>query len=181
MTEWTKGNEKETRSADGDLGGTMRLGAYPATLKPGSRVAEVYGATTISERHRHRYEVNVHYTKELAAHGHGGVGLVAGRKITGDHGNPRSSLVHRRAIPSRTEITAAGATSTVHQLHRRGGAEEPPGLDALLSATASGSSSAGATRRGPPDGVICGWGCCSCCAWSWVRLLFVVLAWFWMV
>ncbi len=69
MTEWTRGNEKEMRVADGDLGGTMRLGAYPAVLKPGSKVAEVYGATEISERHRHRYEVNVKYAKELAKHG----------------------------------------------------------------------------------------------------------------
>ncbi len=69
MTEWTKGNEKETREPDGDLGGTMRLGAYPATLTPGSRVAEVYGTTEISERHRHRYEVNVNYAKQLAEHG----------------------------------------------------------------------------------------------------------------
>ncbi len=69
MTEWTKGNEKETRSADGDLGGTMRLGAYPARLTPGSKVAEVYGATEISERHRHRYEVNVNYAEQLAKHG----------------------------------------------------------------------------------------------------------------
>jgi CTP synthase len=69
MTEWVKGNEKETRKADGDLGGTMRLGAYPATLTPGSKVAEVYGTTTISERHRHRYEVNVDYAKQLAKHG----------------------------------------------------------------------------------------------------------------
>ena len=69
MTEWTKGNQKETRAADGDMGGTMRLGAYTAMLKRGSRVAEVYGATEISERHRHRYEVNTEYTKELAKHG----------------------------------------------------------------------------------------------------------------
>ncbi len=69
MTEWTKGNEKETRAADGDMGGTMRLGAYPATLKPGSRVADVYGTTEISERHRHRYEVNTNYAQQLAKHG----------------------------------------------------------------------------------------------------------------
>jgi CTP synthase len=69
MTEWTRGNEKETRRADGDLGGTMRLGAYPATLTPGSRVAEVYGTTQISERHRHRYEVNTKYVEALAAQG----------------------------------------------------------------------------------------------------------------
>jgi CTP synthase len=69
MTEWTKGNEKQVRAADGDMGGTMRLGAYPATLTPGSKVAEVYGATEISERHRHRYEVNTNYAKQLAEHG----------------------------------------------------------------------------------------------------------------
>jgi CTP synthase len=68
MTEWVKGNEKVARSADDDLGGTMRLGAYTAALTPGSRVAEVYGSTTISERHRHRYEVNVGYTRQLAEH-----------------------------------------------------------------------------------------------------------------
>jgi len=69
MTEWVKGNQVETRAADGDLGGTMRLGAYPATLTPGSRVADVYGATEISERHRHRYEVNTNYANQLAQHG----------------------------------------------------------------------------------------------------------------
>jgi len=69
MTEWTKGNEVETRTEGGDLGGTMRLGAYPAVLSPGSRVAEAYGTTQISERHRHRYEVNTEYTTSLAEHG----------------------------------------------------------------------------------------------------------------
>jgi CTP synthase len=66
MTEWTRGNAVERRNAEGDLGGTMRLGAYTATLLPGTRVAEIYGgATTISERHRHRYEVNIHYKERL--------------------------------------------------------------------------------------------------------------------
>jgi CTP synthase len=69
MTEWLKGNQIETREPGGDLGGTMRLGAYPTVLSQGSRVAEVYGATDISERHRHRYEVNVGYTRQLAEHG----------------------------------------------------------------------------------------------------------------
>jgi CTP synthase len=69
MTEWVKGNQVESRAADGDLGGTMRLGAYPTTLTPGSRVAEVYGGTEISERHRHRYEVNTNYAKDLSKHG----------------------------------------------------------------------------------------------------------------
>ena len=65
MTEWMRGNELEIRSKAGDLGGTMRLGAYQAALKPGSRVADIYGGTTISERHRHRYEVNASYRDRL--------------------------------------------------------------------------------------------------------------------
>lgn len=69
MTEWMRGNELEQRSQAGDLGGTMRLGAYDAALKPGSRVAEVYGSTTISERHRHRYEVNTKYREKLESCG----------------------------------------------------------------------------------------------------------------
>ncbi|WP_338723638.1 CTP synthase [Devosia sp. XK-2] len=69
MTEWVKGNEKEARSAEGDLGGTLRLGAYPAQLTRGSRVADIYGSTRISERHRHRYEVNMDYRKRLEANG----------------------------------------------------------------------------------------------------------------
>jgi CTP synthase len=69
MTEWLKGNELEQRKADGNLGGTMRLGAYQARLAPGSRIAQVYGATEISERHRHRYEVNIAYRERLEACG----------------------------------------------------------------------------------------------------------------
>ncbi|WP_027283989.1 CTP synthase [Rubritepida flocculans] len=70
LTEWVKGNERETRQAGGDLGGTMRLGAYPALLARDSLVASVYGAERIEERHRHRYEVNVAYRERLE-----GVGL----------------------------------------------------------------------------------------------------------
>jgi CTP synthase len=69
MTEWVKGNEKESRAQDGDLGGTLRLGAYPAQLTRGSRVADIYGSTRISERHRHRYEVNMEYRKVLEKNG----------------------------------------------------------------------------------------------------------------
>ena len=56
-----RGNELEIRAAEGDLGGTMRLGAYKAHLKEGSRIAGIYKETEISERHRHRYEVNTAY------------------------------------------------------------------------------------------------------------------------
>jgi CTP synthase len=65
MTEWMRGNELEQRRAGGDLGGTMRLGAYEAVLAKGSRIARIYGATQISERHRHRYEVNTRYRAAL--------------------------------------------------------------------------------------------------------------------
>ena len=65
MTEWMRGNELEQRAREGDLGGTMRLGSYRAKLKPGSRIADVYGDTDIAERHRHRYEVNRAYLDRL--------------------------------------------------------------------------------------------------------------------
>ena len=65
LTEWVRGNTLERRSRGDNLGGTMRLGAYDALLKPGSRVAEIYGATHIKERHRHRYEVNINYKDRL--------------------------------------------------------------------------------------------------------------------
>ena len=69
LTEWMRGNEIERRNAEDDLGGTMRLGAYEAHLAEGSRVAEIYATTRISERHRHRYEVNPAYRKRLEASG----------------------------------------------------------------------------------------------------------------
>jgi CTP synthase len=70
LTEWARGNDIERRRAGGDLGGTMRLGAFDAELAEGSLVREVYaGAREISERHRHRYEVNIHYREELEATG----------------------------------------------------------------------------------------------------------------
>jgi CTP synthase len=69
MTEWLRGNALEKRRADSDLGGTMRLGAYPARLQPGSHVAQIYGTTEISERHRHRYEVNTNYKGRLEQRG----------------------------------------------------------------------------------------------------------------
>jgi CTP synthase len=69
MTEWTKGNDKEFRAEGGELGGTMRCGAYEAVLTPGSRVAEIYGTSTIFERHRHRYEVNIGYREAIEGTG----------------------------------------------------------------------------------------------------------------
>jgi CTP synthase len=70
LTEWARGNEIERRMAGGDLGGTMRLGAYPAVLGKGSLARDIYGgAPSIQERHRHRYEVNVHFKERLEASG----------------------------------------------------------------------------------------------------------------
>ncbi|HSG37619.1 MAG TPA: CTP synthase [Paracoccaceae bacterium] len=69
LKEWVQGNHTVSRKADDDKGGTMRLGAYTANLKEGSKVAEVYGATTIEERHRHRYEVDMKYKDKLESCG----------------------------------------------------------------------------------------------------------------
>jgi CTP synthase len=74
MTEWVRGNEKEVRAEGGELGGTMRCGAYDAVLEKGSKVAEIYGTQAISERHRHRYEVNIAYKDAIEK---------AGLKFTG--------------------------------------------------------------------------------------------------
>jgi len=69
ITEWMSPEGLQRRGADGDLGGTMRLGAYPAALAGNSVVRTIYGSDTISERHRHRYEVNAHYKDALEAGG----------------------------------------------------------------------------------------------------------------
>jgi len=69
MTEWMKGSELEKREANGNLGGTMRLGSYEAVLIKDSQVANIYGATQIHERHRHRYEVNARYREKLEEKG----------------------------------------------------------------------------------------------------------------
>ncbi len=65
MMEWMSDGQIEKRAENGDLGGTMRLGAFPAVLETGSLAHKIYGETTISERHRHRYEVNARYRRAL--------------------------------------------------------------------------------------------------------------------
>jgi CTP synthase len=69
MTEWMHGNRVEQRAADSDLGGTMRLGAYPCKLLEDSKARAIYGQPDIMERHRHRYEVNINYRERLEAAG----------------------------------------------------------------------------------------------------------------
>ncbi|HSR56436.1 MAG TPA: CTP synthase [Alphaproteobacteria bacterium] len=65
LTEWMRGEELERRSAEDNLGGTMRLGAYECQLIPGSRASGIFGSEKIYERHRHRYEVNINYRDKL--------------------------------------------------------------------------------------------------------------------
>jgi len=65
MTEWQRGEETEQRASGDNMGGTMRLGAYPASLTERTHIAEIYGLNDIAERHRHRYEVNINYREIL--------------------------------------------------------------------------------------------------------------------
>ena len=69
LKEWVQGNHKVRRKETDDKGGTMRLGAYNATLSAGSLVAKIYGTTAIEERHRHRYEVDIKFRKQLEEKG----------------------------------------------------------------------------------------------------------------
>jgi len=69
MTEWTRGNERETRGQDDDLGGTMRLGSYDCVLGDDTLALSLYEDRSIQERHRHRYEVNINYRDQLEASG----------------------------------------------------------------------------------------------------------------
>ena len=66
MTEWVREGKKEQRSKDADMGGTMRLGSFPCVITPGTLAHKIYGKKSISERHRHRYEVNMKYAKDFA-------------------------------------------------------------------------------------------------------------------
>ena len=89
VTEWTEGDgQRKERSESDDLGGTMRLGAQEAHLRPDSLCARIYGRETISERHRHRYEVNNHYRPGLEE---------AGLRVAGRSGD---DLVEMVEIPS---------------------------------------------------------------------------------
>ena len=90
-----------------ELGGTMRLGAYPCQLKPGSRAAAIYGAAEISERHRHRYEFNQAYLKPLEDKGLRRLRQDARRQVRRDRGAARPPLVRRRAVPPGVQVAAA--------------------------------------------------------------------------
>ena len=109
---------RELKGVD-ELGGTMRLGAWPCRLAPGSFAYQAYGTREISERHRHRYEFNREYEERLKA---------AGLRITGETPDDTyveiceiadHPVVPGLPVPSRVQVQAAGAASAVHGVHRR--------------------------------------------------------------
>ena len=128
MTEWVRGNQLERRAAHSDLGGTMRLGAYPAILERGSKIASIYGTTEISERHRHRYEININYRDRLQQHGLRFAGLSPDGILpeTVEYRGP--SLVHRRAVPPRAEVATLRPAPAVRLVHRGGGGAVAAGV-----------------------------------------------------
>jgi CTP synthase len=144
MTEWVKGNQVET-------GSPMAIWAAPCgwapIRRPGARlkVAEVYGATEISERHRHRYEVNTNYAKDLAKHGMEVSGWSPDGRLPRSW-NSRTIPGSSGAVSSRTEIAAAWTASAVHVVYSGGGAEEPVGLVLSLRALPEAVFPAGCVR-----------------------------------
>ena len=102
-----------------DLGGTMRLGAYTARLRPGSKVAQAYGTTEISERHRHRWEVNNAYRDVLAEYGLRLSGQSPDGGLVEIDRAARPSVVHRLPVPPGAQVPADPPASAVRRLHRR--------------------------------------------------------------
>ena len=128
ITEWqNRDGSVERRTATSDLGGTMRLGAQPCEVVPGSLAHRIYGATAVAERHRHRYEVNNHYLPRLEA-----AGLV-GRRLGQERDRRRpvrdgraagAPVVLRLPVPPRVHVESAARPSAVHQLRARGAGAE---------------------------------------------------------
>ena len=102
-----------------DMGGTMRLGAYPCRLQRGSRAAEVYGVPEVSERHRHRYEVSNSYRDQFVANGLRLSGLSPDGSLVEIVELENHPVVHRRAVPPGTAVAADASASAVRGLHRR--------------------------------------------------------------
>ena len=118
---------RELKGVD-ELGGTMRLGAYPCLLAEGSFARQAYGEPEISERHRHRYEFNREYEQILTSARTPHRRADARFRVRRDLRDPRSSLVSRLPVPSRVQVQAAGAASLVLRLYRGGAqtSQEPP-------------------------------------------------------
>ncbi len=116
MTEWVRGNEKEVRGEGDNLGGTMRCGAYDAVLTPGSKVAEFYGTTTISERHRHRYEVNIAYRDAIEKTGLHFTGLSPDGVLPELCERNDHPVVRRRPVPPGAQEPPLRSAPAVRQL-----------------------------------------------------------------
>ena len=99
-------------------GGTMRLGAYPCAIRPGTLMERVYGQSNISERHRHRYEFNNEYRQEFQDHGTAHRGHLARRAPGRGGGNPRQAFLHRRAVPSRIQVPPQQGASALPRIHQ---------------------------------------------------------------
>lgn len=134
ITEWMGAEGLQKRGADTDMGGTMRLGAYEAKLSPNSHVASLYGADTISERHRHRYEVNGAYREPLERAGWS-FRAVARWHAARNRRAAGPSVVHRGAVPPGAQVEALRSAPAVQGLHRSGGEAEPTGLTRRSGAT----------------------------------------------
>ena len=121
ITEWqTYDGKVERRDAQSNLGGTMRLGAQPASVKRGTLAHKIYGKDTVAERHRHRYEVNNHYVARLEQ-----AGLTISAKTQSEDLTEIAELrgppvVHRRAVPPRVHLHAPRGPSALQVLHPRG-------------------------------------------------------------
>ncbi len=101
-----------------DLGGTMRLGAWPAMLDEGSQVAELYGTTVVSERHRHRYEFNARYREQFEAGGMRCSGNSPDGRLVEFVEIARARLLRRHAGPSRVQVTSGSAPPALPRSHQ---------------------------------------------------------------
>jgi CTP synthase (UTP-ammonia lyase) len=126
ITEWKDADGSiQTRDANSDLGGTMRLGAQSSDVQAGTLAHRIYG-DVVTERHRHRYEANVNYLDQLRK-----AGLVISALTQREHlteivelPHQRAPVVHRRAVPPRVQVHAVGRPPAVQRLHQ-GGAGAP--------------------------------------------------------
>ena len=141
MTEWfdfrTKNLEK--RDAESDKGGTMRLGAYPCKIIPGTRAFEAYGKELVEERHRHRYEFNNAFKDLLEEKGHGLQRYRSRRLPDGDRGAARPSLVPGLPVPPRIQVPPHGGASPVPRIHQ-GRQGQPQEIGLLCTKSRSGRS-----------------------------------------
>jgi hypothetical protein len=119
IDEWEdRDGSVQKRTAQSDLGGTMRLGAQSSDVKPGTLAHEIYG-NVVNERHRHRYEANENYLDRLTGSGPRDLGDHPARQADRDRraAEERASLVHRRAVPPRVQVDAVGRPSALQVVH----------------------------------------------------------------